>query len=86
LSIIKILIKSNMTTIELKSDLHLLIDRISDSNVLEAYHTLLKREVKEVGDFWDELTNAQKEDIQAGIDDLEAGRKKPLSEVMSKYL
>ena len=75
-----------MTTIELKSDLHLLIDRISDSNVLEAYHTLLKREVKEVGDFWDELTNAQKEDVQAGIDDLKGGRKKPLSEVMSKYL
>jgi predicted transcriptional regulator len=75
-----------MTTIELKSDLHLLIDRISDSSVLEAYHTLLKREVKQVGDFWDELTNAQKEDIQAGIDDLKAGRKKPLSEVMNKYL
>ena len=75
-----------MTTIELKSDLHLLIDRISDSNVLEAYHTLLKREVKEIGDFWDELTNAQKEDIQAGIDDIKAGREKPLSEVMSKYL
>jgi predicted transcriptional regulator len=74
-----------MTTIELKSDLHLLIDRISDSNVLKAYHTLLKREVKEVGDFWDELTNAQKEDIQAGIEDLKAGRKKPLSEVMSTY-
>jgi predicted transcriptional regulator len=75
-----------MTTFELKSDLHLLIDQISDSNVLEAYHTLLKREVKEVVDFWDELTNAQKEDIQAGIGDLKAGRKKPLSEVMSKYL
>jgi predicted transcriptional regulator len=75
-----------MTTTELKSDLHLLIDRISDSSVLEAYHTLLKREVKQVGDFWDELTNAQKEDVQAGIDDLKAGRKKPLSEVMNKYL
>jgi len=75
-----------MTTTELKSDLHLLIERISDSSVLEAYHTLLKREVKQVGDFWDELTNAQKEDIQAGIDDLKAGRKKPLSEVMNKYL
>ncbi|MEA5458235.1 hypothetical protein VB796_04265 [Arcicella sp. LKC2W] len=75
-----------MTTIELKSDLHLLIDRISDNSVLEAYHTLLKREVKEVGDFWDELSNAQKEDIKAGIDDLKAGRKKPLAEVMNKYL
>ncbi|PWK27293.1 hypothetical protein LV89_01606 [Arcicella aurantiaca] len=75
-----------MTTIELKSNLHLLIDRISDNSVLEAYHTLLKREVKEVGDFWDDLTNAQKEDIKAGIDDLKAGRKKPLSEVMNKYL
>jgi hypothetical protein len=75
-----------MTTLELKSDLHLLIDRISDSSVLEAYHTLLKREVKPVSDFWDELTNAQKEDIESGIDDLKAGRKKPLSEVMNKYL
>jgi len=75
-----------MTTIELKSNLHLLIDRISDNSVLEAYHTLLKREVKESGDFWDELSNAQKEDIKAGIDDLKAGRKKPLAEVMNKYL
>jgi hypothetical protein len=36
-------------------------------------------------DFWDELTPSQKKDIQAGIDDLKAGRKKPLAVVMSKY-
>ena len=36
-------------------------------------------------DFWDELTLSQKKDILIGIDDLKAGRKKPLSVVMSKY-
>jgi hypothetical protein len=43
-------------------------------------------ESKEANDFWDELTNAQKKDIQAGLDDLKAGRKKPLVEVVKKYL
>jgi hypothetical protein len=36
-------------------------------------------------DFWNKLTPNQKKDIQAGIDDLKAGRKKPLSVVMAKY-
>ena len=75
-----------MTTLELKSDLHLLVSRISDNNVLETFHTLLSREVREANDFWDELTNNQKKDIQAGLDDLKAGRKKPLVEVMKKYI
>ena len=75
-----------MTTLELKSDLHLLVDRISDSTVLETFHTLLSREVNEANDFWDELTKSQKLDIQEGIEDLKKGRKKILSEVMQKYL
>jgi hypothetical protein len=44
-----------------------------------------KSTIQEI-DFWDDLTYLQKLDIQEGIDDLKAGRKKPLSEVMIKYL
>jgi hypothetical protein len=44
-----------------------------------------KSPIQEI-DFSDDLTYSQKQDIQEGIDDLKKGRKKPLSEVMSKYL
>lgn len=43
-------------------------------------------ELKSENDFWDRLSNNQKADIQVGLDDLKAGRKKPLVEVIKKYL
>ena len=36
-------------------------------------------------DWWDTLTPEQQEDIEAGVSDLEAGRKKDIKQVLSKY-
>ncbi len=36
-------------------------------------------------DWWDRLTAEQQEDIEAGVADLEEGRKKDFKKVLSKY-
>ncbi len=76
---------SFMSTVELKSSLHHLIDLIDDDAVLQAYVTLLSREVNHQKDFWDELTEDQKQKIDRGLADLNEGKKKSLSEVFKKY-
>jgi hypothetical protein len=36
-------------------------------------------------DWWDDLTQKQKEDIEAGLDDLDHNRKKSFTTVLLKY-
>jgi hypothetical protein len=64
-----------MSTIELKSTLHSLIDNIHYDGVLQAYVLLLSREAKPEDDFWDKLDVPTKAAIDEGIQDLDAGRK-----------
>jgi hypothetical protein len=40
---------------------------------------------KQEKDWWDLLTKAQREDIEAGLKDLRLGRKKSREEVLAKY-
>ncbi len=74
-----------MSTIELKSSLHTLIDQIDDNEVLQAVRVLLSREMNRRSDFWDELSVEQKEAIDRGLTDLNAGKKKPFADVLKKY-
>ncbi len=75
-----------MSTIELRSQLHQLIDRIEDDTVLQAHLVLLSREATvQTGDFWDELSTDQQASIDRGLADLEAGRKKPFLDILRKY-
>jgi hypothetical protein len=55
---------------------------IKDVSVIKAFWEL--KEKKE-HDWWNGLTEEQKEDIEAGLNDLEAGRKKNFSDVIAKY-
>ena len=73
-----------MSTIELKSTLHSLIDNIDDDNVLQAYVLLLSREAKPEGDFWDRLDDPTKAAVDEGIQDLEAGRKTDFFQFMKQ--
>ncbi len=74
-----------MSTLELKSSLHRLIDEVQDSKTLKAIHTLLsKKETIEV-DFWDELPDAQKASVERGIAQADKGEFKSHKEVMKKY-
>lgn len=75
-----------MSTIELRSQLHQLIDQVEDDTVLQAHLVLLSRETPiQTGDFWDELSPDQQASIDRGLSDLEAGRKKPFSDILKKY-
>ena len=74
-----------MTTIDIKSDIHKRIDVIQDLKVLNEIYVLLEKQNDKKNDFWDELNATQKADIEAGLEDLKAGRKKPYREVLAKY-
>jgi len=74
-----------MSTIELRSSLHQLIDRIDDDTVLQAHLTLLAREANQPsGDFWNDLSISQQASVDRGLTDLIAGRRKPAADVLKR--
>ena len=73
-----------MSTIDLKTTLHALIDTINDDAVLQAYVILLSREAKPETDFWHQLDVPTKTAIEEGIQDLEAGRKTDFFQFMKQ--
>lgn len=74
-----------MGTVELKSNLHQLIDGIQDSKALKVIYTLLsKLNTKDVY-WWDELTSEQKAEIEEFIAEADRGELIPHEEVMKKY-
>nr|NQU91290.1 hypothetical protein [Bacteroidota bacterium] len=73
-----------MGNIDIKSDLHTLIDRTNDLQVLEAIKVLLYSKVDEQ-DFWDTLPESQKKSIERGLEQSSKGETKPHEEVMKKY-
>lgn len=74
-----------MTAIDIKSDIHKKIDIIQDITILNEIYVLLEKQNIKESDFWDDLSPEQKTDIEAGLEDLKAGRKKPYREVLAKY-
>ena len=73
-----------MNTVELKSDLHRLIDKVEDANILKAIRAILRKEVKEE-DFWDELPLSVQESVKKGMEQAKKGETRPHSQVMEKY-
>lgn len=73
-----------MNTAQIKLELFRKIDNLEQSKLLQLYNYLVKNTNKSV-DFWNKLSAAQKDDIQAGIDDLDNGRKKNFEDVIAKY-
>ena len=76
-----------MSTIELKTNLHRVIEQIDDAAILQAHLTLLSREIsKPATDFWDDLSAAQQASIDRGLADVAAGRRKPFTDILKKYV
>jgi hypothetical protein len=65
-----------------KLDLIEWIAQINDASVIKEIKAIKK---EKEGDWWDALSADQKEDIDAGIIDLNHGRKKTFAKVLSKY-
>lgn len=58
------------------------ITSLNDASVIDQIIAL--KSSKEL-DWWDSLTKEQKEDIEAGISDLDSGKKKLFTEIIGKY-
>jgi predicted transcriptional regulator len=78
-----------MNIAELRSDLHRMIDEISDDRLLSAVKSFLSRQKNGDSDWWDELGTEEKESIQRGLEEANRGELIPHEEVMkqlkSKY-
>ncbi len=73
-----------MNTIELKSAIHHLIDKVNDKDILNAIKAILSKQVSE-DDFWDELPLNVKESIKRGMEQVKRGETRTHAEVMKKY-
>lgn len=61
-----------MGTIELKSNLHKIVDQIEDESLLRALYRFLKlRENSEEGKIWNALTEEQKKEVMLAYDESE---------------
>jgi hypothetical protein len=61
-----------MGTIELKSNLHKMVDRIEDEQLLRAIYSFLEnRENSEEGRMWRQLTDEQKKEVLQAYEESE---------------
>jgi predicted transcriptional regulator len=75
-----------MNTLDLKSDLYALIDKIEDIDILREIKTLLVKKLKsEEGiDFWEKLPDALKLEIEESIKEADRGEVIEHEEVMKQ--
>ena len=72
-----------MSTSELKYNLFKAIDSINDNKALKDIYSFISKKTKT--DFWDTLTDTQRDEINAALKDLDAGLGIPNEKVMAKY-
>ncbi|MEO7988571.1 MAG: hypothetical protein ABI663_03460 [Chryseolinea sp.] len=58
------------------------LSRLQDEKLIKKVEGLRK---EAEADWWNSLTTQQQEDIEAGLSDLEAGRKKDFKKALLKY-
>ena len=73
-----------MNAMDLKSDLHSLIDRVNDTTILNAIKAILSAQLKE-NDLWEELPLNVQESAKKGMEQAQSGKTKAHSEVMKNY-
>jgi hypothetical protein len=73
-----------MNTAQLKIELFRKIDTLEENKLVKLYKFLIKKRIKKK-DFWNTLNDAQIEDIEIGLTDIEKGKKKDFNKVISKY-
>jgi predicted transcriptional regulator len=79
-----------MTTIQVKSQLHQLIDTIDDVRILNAIKLLLQKQVQaKENDFWENLPIEVKQSIERGIEQADNGElishETVMEEIKNKY-
>lgn len=74
-----------MDVIELRTDLHGMIDKITDSNILIAVKTLLSGNAATQTDWWDTISDEERVEIEQGLAEADREEVIPHEEVMEKY-
>ena len=70
---------------EIKLELFRYIDNLSDNKLHDFYKFFITKQPEKAEDFWDLLSGWEKDDINAGIRDLNDGKCKEINQVLSKY-
>lgn len=70
---------------EIKLQLFRFIDSLPDSKLQQFYNLLISNQEIEQTDYWELLSDWEKDDINAGISDLENGKYRNIKEVLAKY-
>lgn len=78
-----------MKAIELKSDLHHLVDKVNDVDILKAVKIILSREVKSKHDWADDLSNDLRAELDESILEAEQGKtishEEALKQIAQRY-
>jgi hypothetical protein len=74
-----------MNVVTLKQDIHLLIDSITDREILHAVKTLLEKNAKVHTDWWETISEEERAEILQGLSEAENNDLMAHDEVMEKY-
>lgn len=74
-----------MDVIELRTDLHDMIDKITDGNILKAVKILLSGKTVAKTDWWDTISGEERAEIEQGLAEADKGEVISHEEVMEKY-
>jgi hypothetical protein len=70
---------------EIKLELFRFIDNLSVNKLRDFYNFFIAKQREKTEDFWNLLSDWEKDDINAGIRDLNTGKHKKINQVLSKY-
>ena len=74
-----------MEVAEMKLELFRYIDNLGENKLSQIYKNFIQSTKANEADFWKNLNEWQKNDIEAGLADLKQGKKRNFDEVLSKY-
>ncbi len=74
-----------VSTSDIKLQLFRFIDTLPENRLQKFYNLLILNKEEQNTDFWDLLSDWEKEDINVGISDLDNGKYKTINEVLAKY-
>jgi len=73
-----------MTALELKSDLHILIDKVNDVALLNKIKMLLSKQESD-SDFWNELPEEVRKSIEMSLKQADRGETVPHEKVINEF-
>ena len=78
------MILESMNAIELKSDLHQLIDKVNDVSILKAIKVILAKETSKETDWTDTLSEDLQSELEESIAEADQGKTIPHKEAMKQ--